>query len=85
MFSFAAVVSDNDGSAFVTKSEFETLKKDFNSQVSNYNSSIDAKIDGAIASYLAGITLSQKPDISWDTITAKLGGTPLYFKISLRV
>lgn len=80
MFSFAAVVSDNDGSAFVTKSEFETLKKDFNSQVSNYNSSIDAKIDGAIASYLAGITLSQKPDISWDTITAKLGGTPLYFK-----
>ena len=80
MLTFAAVVSDNDGSAFVTKSEFEALKKDFASQVSNYNSSIDAKIDGAIASYLAGITLSQKPEITWDTLTEKLGGKPLNFK-----
>ena len=57
--SFAAIVSDNDGSAFVTKSEFEALKKDFADQVANYNDSIDAKIDGAIASYLAGLRLSQ--------------------------
>lgn len=78
--SFAAIVSDNDGSAFVTKSEFESLKKDFNSQISNYNSSIDSKIDGAISAYLAGITLSQKPEISWNTLTEKLGGTPLHFK-----
>ena len=39
--SFAAVVSDNDGSAFITKAEFEALKKDFNNQIDNYNSSID--------------------------------------------
>ncbi len=55
--SFAAIVSDNDGSAFVTKAEFETMKKDFVRQVDNYNESIDAKIDGAIAAYLAGIKL----------------------------
>ncbi|MBR0038504.1 MAG: hypothetical protein IJP71_00690 [Lachnospiraceae bacterium] len=58
--SFAAIVSDNDGSAFVTKAEFEVLKKDFADQVINYNDSIDNKIDGAIASYLAGIELSKK-------------------------
>ena len=58
--SFAAIVSDNDGSAFVTKSEFEALKKDFAEQVENYNKSIDEKIDGAIAAYLAGIKLEKK-------------------------
>lgn len=54
-FSFAAIVSDNDGSAFVTKSEFEALKANFESQIDNYNKSIDNKIDGAIASYLASM------------------------------
>ena len=29
MNSMAAVVSDNDGAAFTTKAEFETLKKNF--------------------------------------------------------
>lgn len=56
--SFAAIVSDNDGSAFITKAEFEALKADFNEQVANYNKSIDSKIDGAIAAYLAGLRLS---------------------------
>ncbi len=56
--SFAAVVSDNDGSAFVTKGEFEALKLNFATQVANYNESIDNKIDGAIASYLSGLRLS---------------------------
>lgn len=51
----AAIVSDNDGSAFVTKAEFEALKNDFDAQINNYNKSIDNKVDGAIASYLAGI------------------------------
>ena len=55
---FAAIVSDNDGSAFVTKSEFESLKENFAQQIENYNSSIDGKIDGAIANYLAGIRLA---------------------------
>ena len=54
--SIGAVVSDNDGPAFVTKAEFEALKKSFDEQIDNYNKSIDTKIDGAIAAYLAGIT-----------------------------
>ena len=57
---FAAVVGDNDGSAFVTKAEFDALKENFNDQIENYNKSIDNKIDGAIAAYLAGISLSTK-------------------------
>ena len=52
---FAAVVSDNDGSAFITKAEFDSLKNNFQSQIDQYNTSIDSKIDGAIAAYLAGI------------------------------
>ena len=62
--SFAAIVSDNDGSAFVTKSEFEALKKDFADQVDDYNTSIDGKIDGAIAAYLAGMKLTQKVELT---------------------
>lgn len=58
--SFAATVSDNDGSAFITKAEFDSLKNDFQSQIDQYNTSIDSKIDAAIASYLAGIIVSKK-------------------------
>ena len=58
--SFAAVVSDNDGSAFITKAEFDSIKNDFQAQIDNYNTSIDAKIDGAIAAYLAGVKLTTK-------------------------
>ena len=53
--SFAAVVADNDGSAFITKAEFDSLKNNFQSQLDQYNTQIDNKIDNAIASYLAGI------------------------------
>ena len=71
--SFAAIVSDNDGSAFTTKSEFEALKNNFANQIDNYNLSIDSKIDGAIANYLAGITIKQKTiksiiNADWDTV-----------------
>ena len=59
--SFAAVISDSDGSAFVTKADFEELKNSFTSQVNNYNSSIDGKIDGAIANYLSGVRLDSHP------------------------
>lgn len=61
---FAAIISDNDGSAFVTKSEFESLKENFANQVDQYNTSIDTKLDGAIAAYLAGLKLETKEDIS---------------------
>lgn len=57
---FAAVVSDNDGSAFITKAEFDSLKNDFQLQINNYNISIDSKIDNAITSYLTGITTAKE-------------------------
>ena len=56
---FAAVVSDNDGSAFITKAEFDSLKNNFQFQIDSYNSNIDNKIDNAIASYLAGISVNK--------------------------
>ena len=55
--SFAAVVGDSDGGAFVTKQEFEELKESFDKQIEIYNNSIDNKIDGAIANYLYGMNL----------------------------
>ena len=61
---FAAIVSDNDGSAFITKAEFDSLKNDFQSQIDKYNTSIDAKIDGAIAAYLAGIKMETRTTIN---------------------
>ena len=66
--SFGAVVSDNDGSAFITKAEFDSLKNDFQSQIDQYNTSIDSKIDGAIASYLAGINIQS--DIIYQPLLA---------------
>lgn len=53
--SLAAVVSDNDGAAFVTRSEFDTLRSNFQKQINDYNVKIDSLIDTAIASYLSGI------------------------------
>ena len=61
--SFAAIVSDNDGSAFVTKAEFEALKTNFAEQIDSYNDSIDRKIDGAIAAYLSGIKIDTKTTV----------------------
>ena len=61
--SFAAIVSDNDGSAFITKAEFDSLKNDFQSQINQYNTSIDNKIDGAIAAYLAGIQIAKQEEL----------------------
>ncbi len=52
---FAVAVSDNDGSAFITKPEFDSLKNNFQSQIDKYNTTLDSKIDSAIASYIAGI------------------------------
>ena len=71
---FAAVVGDNDGAAFITKAEFDSLKNDFQSQLDTYNSSIDNKIDGAIASYLAGVSVSKtttyKVEVAdWENVT----------------
>ena len=59
----AAVVSDNDGSAFITKAEFDSLKNNFQSQIDSYNMNIDNKIDAAIAGYLAGITTDTEKEL----------------------
>ena len=75
---FAAIVSDNDGSAFVTKSEFEAMKNNFSSQVNQYNTSIDTKIDGAIASYLAGINIEQPPTLLWGDLKRQMGDVWFY-------
>ncbi len=56
---YAAIVSDNDGSAFITKAEYDSLKNNFQSQIDYYNTSIDNKIDSAIASYISGINIER--------------------------
>ena len=61
---FAVVVTDNDGAAFITKAEFDSLKNSFQSQIDSYNANIDNKIDNAIASYLAGISVSKTSVVS---------------------
>lgn len=61
---FAVVVSDNDGSAFITKAEFDSLKNNFQSQINQYNVSVDSKIDAAISSYLVGIKVEKTETIS---------------------
>ena len=53
-FNSYAAVGGNDGSAFVTKAEFDALVNTFNEQMDNYEASIVSKVDGAIANYLAG-------------------------------
>jgi hypothetical protein len=67
---FAVAVSDNDGSAFITKAEFDSLKNSFQSQIDQYNTSIDSKIDYAISSYLAGVKVEKV--ISLDEFVTKL-------------
>ena len=51
-----AAIGGNDGSAFVTKAEFDALINTFNEQMDSYQSGLNAKIDGAIANYLAGLS-----------------------------
>ena len=53
--SFAAVVSDNDGAAFITKAEFDSMKQIFQQEIDKFNINIDNKIESAIAGYLSGV------------------------------
>lgn len=72
--SYSTVVSNDDGNIFVTKGEFESLKKQFSLQIDQYNASIDGKIDGSIASYLAGLgSAKEKAEVlnsSWKEVSA---------------
>ena len=56
---FAATVSDNDGAAFITKAEFDSMKNIFQQQINTFNTQIDSKIDTAISRYLDGIKIEQ--------------------------
>ena len=82
--SFAAIISDNDGAAFITKAEFDSLKNGFQSQLNYYNDSIDEKIDGAIVGYLSGVKIAKtvKSNIifnDWDDVTCYNGAyAPTY-------
>ena len=49
------------------KAEFDSLKNDFQTQINQYNTSIDNKIDGAIATYLAGIKVSKETKYTVET------------------
>ena len=53
----AAVVSDNDGFAFVTKQQLMDLQTELSKTIDTYNDSLSNKIDGAISTYLAGVKL----------------------------
>ena len=76
---FASVVSENDGPAFVTKSEFEKMKQDFDTQISNYNLSIDNKIDGAIGAYLAGLKMVHEPSNLFENYLVSHGQSPYFY------
>ena len=70
-----AAVGANDGSAFVTKAEFDALVNTFNEQMDSYEDSLVSKIDGAIANYLAGrsgksTTTKQLFFGSWKNVTS---------------
>ena len=51
-----SAVGGNDGSAFITKAEFDAVVNTFNEQMDNYENNLGSKIDGAIANYLAGLS-----------------------------
>ena len=65
--SFAVAVSDNDGSAFITKAEFDSLKNEFQAQLDAYNNNIDSKLESAISSYLAGIKVEKQSRLKMDS------------------
>ena len=52
---FAAAVADNDGAAFITKAEFDSLKNTFQSELDKYNRNIDTKLEAAINAYISGV------------------------------
>lgn len=70
----AAVVFNSNGNNFITKEVFEDLKNNFSEQINRYNASLSSKTEGAIAEYLAGVTLAKtkflKPFYTIDSSTS---------------
>lgn len=73
----AAVVTDNDGRAFISKAEFDSLKNSFQAQLNSYNKGIDNKIAAAITLYLSGLKIQKTEKIDpiysvyYDSVTSK--------------
>ena len=59
----AAIVSDNDGASFITKAEFDSAKNSFQTEINNYNSTIDDKISNALSAYISGAKQAKQTDI----------------------
>ena len=76
-----AAVGANDGSAFVTKAEFDALVNTFNEQMDSYQSGLNSKIDGSIANYLAGLSNTKTvPQTNiYDAICKVTEGGALYW------
>ena len=81
--SFGAIVSDNDGSTFITKAEFDSKVNEFNTEINRYETSIDAKLQGAISSYVEGIRIQDRPTILYDKIRNVIGNNNPYFLNSI--
>ena len=60
----ASVVDSFDGGAFVTKAEFSQLQDELKKQVDYYNTSLDNKVDGVIANYIASLRVNSTTLIS---------------------
>lgn len=69
-----ASLSASDGSAFVTKGEFDSAIADFNSRLTTFEAGINSKIDSQVTSYLDrnGIWSGQKQDLK-NIDTPKVG------------
>ena len=61
---FAAAVSDNDGSVFITKAEFDSLKNSFQYELNDFNQNIDTKLDSAIDAYIKGVKSSENRQVT---------------------
>ena len=82
----AAIVSDNDGAAFITKAEFDSMRIGFQSQLNTINSSIDNKIEDAISAYISGIKKEKTSKLlvinnEWKDVSAINGVLENTFKV----
>ena len=75
-----AAIGANDGSAFVTKAEFDALVNTFNEQMDSYENTLGTKIDGAISNYLN--SLSNEVTINLTPLINRLQESDTYkFKV----
>ena len=83
---YATSVS-NDGSAFVTKAEFDDLVQEFNKQMDSYQAGLNAKIDYAVANYISGLsTVSKLPQENIHDAAEKMcKNNTLYFAPLLNI